>query len=156
MASQPQQRHSRHLSRSRLYSMTVDLDASERLPKGFRKFLDMKTGLVYYMEDEESEPPIIRNVRRHSNSALCSESPSNSAISSLTPPPDSSTSSECNVGEVSQDSRAHEVASMVLMACPSCRTYSVMAIQGRSMRCPSCDVGLIDFLNDKINIERVE
>ncbi|PIA63201.1 hypothetical protein AQUCO_00200901v1 [Aquilegia coerulea] len=139
---------------ARISSLAVNLDASERLPKGFSKFLDMKTGVVYYLKNGENDDTLRRNGRRHpvfESRHPHGGSASQSEISSLTSPPNSHVSSQNYPEEVSSCSNARDrgIASMTLMGCPRCHTYAMTVMGDESVMCPKCEICLIDFIREK-------
>uniref|UniRef100_A0A5B7CDG8 GIR1-like zinc ribbon domain-containing protein n=1 Tax=Davidia involucrata TaxID=16924 RepID=A0A5B7CDG8_DAVIN len=76
------------------------------------------------------------------------ESPSRSATVSPTSPPSSCVSSELNQDETGlRYSNSPEATSMMLVGCPRCLMYVMLAEE--DPRCPKCkSTVLLDFLND--------
>ncbi|KAF5206591.1 hypothetical protein FRX31_003825 [Thalictrum thalictroides] len=136
---------------ARISSLTVNLDASERLPKGFGKFLDMKTGMIYYMKNGENDDAIGRNAIRHpifESRHPRGGSPTQSEISSLTSHHGRRSYAAEEVSS-SSNARAREITSMTLMGCPSCHTYAMTAVGDESVMCSKCGINLIDFIDEK-------
>ncbi|OVA06452.1 hypothetical protein BVC80_479g34 [Macleaya cordata] len=150
---------------SDLYSLPVELEEPYPLPLGWQRFLDLKTGEIYYKKEgqEKGYSGERRRMSRHGKSPKLDlklnlspprvnnnprvESPNRSGNSSPTSPPSSCVSSENSTDETLRYSSSPEATSMVLVGCPRCLMYVMLSEE--DPKCPKCkSTVLLDFLHD--------
>ncbi|XP_073289528.1 protein GL2-INTERACTING REPRESSOR 1 isoform X1 [Primulina huaijiensis] len=149
-------------------SSLLDLEEPSPLPLGWQKFLDLQTGEIYYSKTGEKgsialdqEEMSKRNgpkldlklnlspPRMLSNPLV--ESPSRSLTVSPTSPPSSCVSSERNLDESPRYASSPEATSMMLVGCPRCLMYVMLAEE--DPRCPKCkSTVLLDVIPDSDTI----
>ncbi|KDP36148.1 hypothetical protein JCGZ_08792 [Jatropha curcas] len=137
-------------------SSYIELEEPSPLPLGCQKFLDLKTGEIYYTKNKN------KMNRRNGNGGPKLElklnlspprdnprveSPTRSATVSPTSPPSSCVSSELNQEDALRYTNSPEATSMVLVGCPRCLMYVMLS--ENDPKCPKCkSTVLLDFLHD--------
>ncbi|KAI3855168.1 hypothetical protein MKX03_021521 [Papaver bracteatum] len=164
LPSSPQ--HSHHSS------IPVELEEPYPLPLGCQRFLDLKSGEIYYKKEGQEKRLLNRESRRMSRHGKGPrldlklnlspprvnnitnprqvESPNHnrrSGNSSPTSPPSSCVSSENSNDDTLRYSSSPEATSMVLVGCPRCLMYVMLSEE--DPKCPKCkSTVLLDFLHD--------
>ncbi|KAL5710476.1 hypothetical protein ACHQM5_021032 [Ranunculus cassubicifolius] len=136
---------------SNISSLQVELDGSSPPPLGLQKFLNLKSGEIYYKK-------IKKEMSRQGNGKLPKldlrlnlspprpsqeevESPTRSTTPQATSPLSSCISSE------NTDLSSPETTSMILAGCPRCLMYVMLAED--DPKCPKCkSTVLLDFLHE--------
>ncbi|KAF8395441.1 hypothetical protein HHK36_019387 [Tetracentron sinense] len=146
------------LFQSKLASSQIELDTPAPLSLGWQKFLDLKTGEIYYKKDTTKVCFEEANMSRNGKNPKLDlklnlspprvnppvlESSNQSASLSPTSPPSSCVSSE----ETLRHSNSPEATSMVLAGCQNCLMYVMLSEE--DPKCPKCkSTVLLDFLHD--------
>ncbi|KAI3471894.1 hypothetical protein Pfo_028582 [Paulownia fortunei] len=158
--------HSRHsLCHTAAPSPPIELEEPSPLPLSCRKFLNLQTGEVYYSKAAKKELIILEGEKKMSRrdgpkldlklnlspprlNHPRVESPSRSLTVSPTSPPSSCVSSELNQqDEYLRYSTSPEATSMMLVGCPRCLMYVMLAEE--DPRCPKCkSTVLLDVIHD--------
>eukprot|EP00262_Sarcandra_glabra_P013630 TRINITY_DN3824_c0_g1_i1.p1 TRINITY_DN3824_c0_g1~~TRINITY_DN3824_c0_g1_i1.p1 ORF type:complete len:216 (+),score=27.69 TRINITY_DN3824_c0_g1_i1:93-650(+) len=145
-------------------SSHIDLEEPSPLPLGWQKFLNIKTGAIYYRKESHSgcvDEEMSRNGKNPKLDLKLNLSPprtsvrgpqrAESPVPSPTSPPTSCVSSEHNTGSETDTlrySNSPEATSMVLVGCPRCLMYVMLSEE--DPKCPKCkSTVLLDFLHDK-------
>ncbi|XP_077234435.1 uncharacterized protein LOC143876628 [Tasmannia lanceolata] len=144
-----------HLSNPNISSLPIDLQESAPFPLGRERFLDLKTGKIYWEKESEMSRngknpklDLKLNLSPPRANRRIMESPTNRSVGSSSP--SSCVSTELNVGP---DNDSPEATSMVLAGCPRCLMYVMLSEE--DPKCPKCkSTVLLDFLHDNNNTKK--
>ncbi|KAF8397953.1 hypothetical protein HHK36_016879 [Tetracentron sinense] len=150
------------LFHSNLALSPIELGEQSALPLGWQKFLDLKSGEIYYTNDTGKgwfrDATMSRNGKSPKLDLKLNLSPPRAnpqvqtpnrraSLSPTTSPPSSCVSSELNPDETVGYSNSPEATSMVLVGCPRCLMYVMLSEE--DPKCPKCkSTVLLDFLHD--------